>query len=79
MTALAQRKSRLVLVTSDAVFEKGQRREVVVEVSPYTATLRLKGTRTRFEVSWAGIMNYAVKVAVEKERAEKKAARKGRR
>jgi hypothetical protein len=30
----------------------------------------------RFPISWAGIYNQAVKIAVEKQRAEKKAKRK---
>lgn len=78
MTALAKRKSRLTFETSDAVRYRGRLREVVIEATEYTAAVRLKGTRQRFEMSWAGIYNHAVRVAVEKARAEKKAKRGGR-
>ncbi len=73
MTALNKRKSRLTFETSDAVRERGKLREVIIEATEYTASVRLKGTRKRFEISWAGIYNHAVRVAVEKARAEKKA------
>lgn len=77
MTALAKRKSRLTFETSDAVRYRGRLREVVIEATEYTAAIRLKGTRQRFEISWAGIYNQAVKIAVEKARAERKARQKG--
>lgn len=76
MTALAKRKSRLTFETSDVVRYRGRLREVVIEATEYTASVRLKGTRQRFEVSWAGVYNHAVKVAVEKQRAERKAQRR---
>ena len=76
MTSLAQRKSKLTIETSDTVREHGKLREVTIEATPYYAVVRLKGLRQRFEVSWAGIYNQAVKIAVEKQRAERKARRK---
>jgi hypothetical protein len=76
MTALAKRKSRLTFETSDCIRYRGKLREVVIEATEYTASVRLKGTRGRFEISWAGVYNLAVKVAVEKARAERKAKRK---
>jgi uncharacterized protein YqiB (DUF1249 family) len=78
MTALAKRKSRLTFETSDSIRYRGRLREVVIEATEYTAHVRLKGTRQRFEMSWAGIYNHAVRVAVEKARAEKKARKGGR-
>lgn len=78
MTALANRKTRLTFETSGLVRYRGKLREIVVEATPYSATVRLKGTRQRFETSWAGIFNHAVKVQVEARRAAKKAARKAR-
>jgi hypothetical protein len=75
MTALAKRKSRLTFETSDAVRYRGKLREVVIEAEQYSANVRLKGSRARFPISWAGIYNQAVKIAVEKQRAEKKAKR----
>jgi hypothetical protein len=78
MTALAKRKSRLTFETSDSVRYRGKLREVVIEASEYTAAVRLKGTRQRFEISWAGIYDRAAKIAVEKARAERQAQRKAK-
>jgi hypothetical protein len=77
MTHLARRKSRLVFATSDTSRYRGKLREVIIEVSPYIATCRLAGTRTRFEVSWAGIYEFAARIHADKQRAERKA--RGRR
>jgi hypothetical protein len=75
MTTLAKRKSRLVLVTSDLVRERGKSREVVLEPQSHYTAVRLKGTRTRFEVSYAAIYHFAARIAAEKAHAAKKAAR----
>lgn len=75
MTSLATRKTRLSFETSDSVRYRGRLREVIVEATEYTAAIRLKGTRQRFELSWAGIYNQAVKVSVERKRAERKKRR----
>ena len=79
MTRLDQRKSKLSVETSDTVRECGQLREVIIEAdsSGYILYVRLKGLRSRFPISPGGIYNAAVKIAVEKARAEKKAKRKG--
>jgi len=79
MTKLPGRKSRLMIETSDTVREKGKLREVIVEPDPqgYTVALRLKGTRARFEIAWNQIYLAAVKIAVERQRQERKARRKG--
>lgn len=73
MTHLTKRKSKLVFTTSDTVRYKGQEREVVVEVSPFVAVCRLAGTRTRYEMSWAGIFQHAAATFAAKQRAERKA------
>jgi hypothetical protein len=78
MTSLAHRKTRLQFETSDVIRYKGRLREIVIEATEYTAHVRLKGTRTRFEISWAGVFNLAAKIAAEKARAERKAKRLGR-
>jgi len=76
MTRLSDRKTRLIIETADVVRERGKSREVIIEPSPYIAVIRLKGRRQRLEVSWAGIYMFAARVAADKARAEKKAARK---
>lgn len=76
MSHLTKRKSKLVFTTADTVRYKGKLREVVVEVSPFIATCRLSGTRTRYEMSWSGIFAHAARVYADKMRAERKAKRK---
>ena len=75
MTALEKRKSRLVVEASDCVRERGKLREVTMELHPYTISIRLKGMRQSFEVSYASIYNLAVGKFVAAQRAEKKAKR----
>jgi hypothetical protein len=72
MTALSHRKSKLTFETADVFRFRGKLREVVIEAQPYTALIRLKGTRQRFEVSWAGIYNLAAKIAADRARTERK-------
>lgn len=76
MTSLAKRKTRLTFETSDTMRYRGKLREIVVEANEFTASVRLKGTRQRFEVSWAGVFNQAVKIDVQKKREERKARRR---
>ena len=77
MTSLSERKTKLIVETADAVRERGKLREVVIECSsPYFCTVRLKGTRTRFPISYASIYNRAASIAAEAARAERKAAKK---
>jgi hypothetical protein len=79
MTRLETRKTKLSFVTADSVRERGKSRPVVIEATtPYWATVRLAGMRKAYKVSFASIYTLAVKQEVEKQRAEKKAAKKGR-
>ena len=72
MSTLAKRKTRLIVEFSDAVREQGRLREVTMEFTPYSISVRLKGLRQRFEISPAGVYNQAVRIAVEKRRADKR-------
>lgn len=76
MTDLAKRKTRLRFGTSDTIRYRSRHREVVIEAGEYLATVRLKGTRQRFEISWGAVYNLAVRVAVEKSRQERQSRRK---
>ena len=73
---LAKRKSRLVVEFSQTITDRGRSREVVMELTPWGITVRLKGMRTRFEITPASVYNRAVILAVEKRRQERKAAKK---
>jgi hypothetical protein len=75
-TNLSKRKTRLQFVTCDVVRERGRLREVVIEAGTHYATVRLLGMRRSYQISYAGIYHMAARIAVEKERAEKKAAAK---
>lgn len=76
MTRLTERKTRLNLVTAGEIRYRGKYRAVIVEVTPLLATVRLSGSRTRYPVSWEGVAQWAMKVAAENERREKKLRRK---
>lgn len=73
MTALKDRKTRLAFTTEDVVRYRGQLRRVVVEVDRHgmCGFVRLENTRTRFQFSFGGLYNYAVKNAVAHARMEK--------
>lgn len=80
MTALSERKTRLTFETADVVRERGKQREVVIECeSAYYASVRLKGTRTRFQISYAAIYQAAARIEAMRLRSEKLAAKKARR
>jgi hypothetical protein len=73
MTTLSNRKTRCIVQFDDSIRERGKSRPVIFQLTPYGITVRLKGMRTGFDVSPAGVYNLAVRLAVEKTRAEKKA------
>ena len=72
MGNLVQRKTKLVFQTADCYRERGKLREVVIEANPLTATIWLKGTRTRFSLPWSAFYALAAKAAAEQKRREKK-------
>lgn len=80
MTKLEQRKTRLQFTTGCEVRERGKWRAVIVECSSsgLIADIRLQGLRARFPISYETIYRTAQRIAAERERAEKKAARKER-
>jgi hypothetical protein len=77
VTRLSNRKTRLTFETEAQVKYRGKYRPVVVEpdMRGDVVSLRLKGTRVRYEVSWQGTFEHAAKVHAERLRAEKKQRR----
>ena len=75
MTELSKRKSKLVFETADEMREHGRYRPIVAEPHPFHMSVRLKGLKTSYDVSWAAIYQLAVKIQVENERREKRKAR----
>lgn len=83
MTRLSARKTKLQFTTDAEVRYRGKLRSVIVEVqNGFTATVRLAGTRQRYEFSWHGLHDYAAELYARqqresrrKERAERKKLR----
>jgi hypothetical protein len=71
MNYLRQRKSRLAFITNSTARYRGKERAVIIEVFPEYATVRLLGTRTRYEVSWRAIFDLAAEIRVRRERQRK--------
>jgi hypothetical protein len=72
---LSHRKSRLSFITNATARYRGKDRDIVIEVYPDHAAVRLLGTRTRYEVSWRGVFDLAAEIYARKERERRKAAR----
>ena len=88
MTKVSQRKTALSFETDAEVRSwgtEGKRRRpmmrsVVVDVdNGWHGSVRLKGTRQKFEFSWEGLYQWAVEREVARRRAEKKAKKRGKR
>ena len=75
MTALSNRKTRLTFETDNLM----RGRSIVVEPEPLVCVIRLKGTRKRYVINWETVLVHAAQIAADRERAERKAARKLRR
>jgi hypothetical protein len=78
MRSLAQRKTRLVFETEDAIFERGRNRQIVIEARPGYCYLRLKGSRRRYPICYAAIYHRAVDIASDQARRDKAAKKGGR-
>ena len=73
------RKSNLTLRTGAVIVQKSKPRSVVIEWTPATpdlVSLRLQGTRQRFPVSAATLYTMAVQLHADRERAERRKARR---
>lgn len=77
MSRLSKRKTKLVFITESLIREVRTYREVMVEAHPDYAVVRLRGLRKSYPITWASIFIAAVKIDVERTRAEKRAAKKG--
>lgn len=80
MTHLSQRKTRLQFTTGAEVRYRGKLRAVVVEVNnEHTASVRLQGTRQRYEFSWHWLHDMAADLYARRERDRRKKEREERR
>lgn len=71
MTRLRNRKSKLKFETENIL----RGRPVVAQAHPDYITVRLKGQRTSFDVSWSSIYYLGAKVAADIRREEKRRKR----
>ncbi len=67
MTERFQPKRRFFLQTSQAVFEGGALRQVVVEAQDGFAVLRLKGLDVSYPIPWGTVYHLAAMQAAERE------------
>ena len=78
MRKIAERKSRLSFITNQVARYRGKEREIVIEVFPEHAAVRLLGTRTRYEVSWRGVFDLAAEIFARQEKEARKSERRTR-
>ena len=79
MTSLSERKTRLVIETSETVRYRGKLRPIIIELKPYFCSARLKGTRVRYDMPWMSIFTRAAQISAELEREQRMAKKKARR
>jgi hypothetical protein len=81
MTRLSDRTTRLRFITDAEVRYRGRMRALVIEAdnNGYTASIRLAGSRLRYEFSWAGLHDWAAELYVRRQRDERKKEREQRR
>jgi hypothetical protein len=72
----SDRKSRLRFITNSTARYRGKDREIVIEVFPDYAAVRLLGTRTSYEASWRTLFDVAAEIYARRERERRKAERK---
>lgn len=78
MAALSTRKSRLRVEFSETYRERGRQREVIMELTPWSLRVRLKGMRQTFDISPVAVYQTAARIEAERIRAEKRKARQSK-
>lgn len=79
MTRLSERKTKLRFTTDAEVRYRGRLRAVIVEAdNSYTASVRLSGTRQRYEFSWHGLHDWAAELHARREKQRRKDERERR-
>jgi len=73
----AQPPLRFALQTSQAVFEDGAMRQVMVEARDGYATLRLKGSDKSYTIPWGAVYHAAASRASERELQARRASVEG--
>ena len=73
---LSARKRRASFETEDTFFELGRNRNIIIELRPTHAVLRLQGCRRRWAVGYEYLVWTAIKKAKTEAAAARAAARK---
>lgn len=73
MAKLTQSRQRFRIETSQAVFESGSLRQVIVEAQSGFVVLRLKGLKDGFAVPWGAVYHLAAAQAADRELRARKA------
>lgn len=73
MAKPSRTRQHFVLETSQAIFEKGALRQVVVEAQEGFAVLRLRGPKQGFAAPWGAVYHLAVAQEAERELRARKA------
>lgn len=76
MSKLEKRKRRAMFETMGVVFSQGRGRPVIVELLPTHMNLKLKGTRTRYALTYSAAFTQALNAHLSAERRAKVEARK---
>lgn len=71
MSKLEGRKTKLVVETANAVYDRRRQREIVLELKPTYMVMRLKGTRAVYTLAYTSAFNLAVRNEVARKRLEK--------
>lgn len=71
MSKLSQRKSKLVVETDNAVYDRRRQRQIIIELRPGYMSLRAKGTRQSFVLSYTSALNLAIRNEMARKRLEK--------
>ena len=71
MSKLSQRKSRLIVETENAVYDRRRQRQIILELKPGYVIFRLKGTRASYAGSYTSLLNYVIRMEALRKKAEK--------
>lgn len=77
MSKLEGRKTKLVVETANAVYDRRRQREIVLELKPSYMVLRLKGTRAVYTLAYTSAFNLAIRNEATRKQLEKAKKKSG--
>jgi hypothetical protein len=81
MTRLSERKTKLSFTTEATARYRRKERNIIVETdgNGFAASVRLAGTRQRYDFSWRWLFDHAAELHARRERERRKQERAARR